>query len=137
MPISSMSTTWSISEKSVWFLLASSGFLLMVANEIGSLAHLTCFYRVALSSIFWSISKPLFPEFCVFFENMAFQFFMIFSNNFHHLSGCSTFDKGRRSKEPFLHTFLVYHVIILLNWYVVTQALPGNIVCFVVMLSLV
>ncbi len=78
MPISGMSATWSISEKSVWFLLTLSGFLLMVAIEIGSLAHLTCFCRVVLSSIFWSNSKPCSQNFVYFFEKMVLQFFIYF-----------------------------------------------------------
>jgi hypothetical protein len=107
----------------------------MVAIEIGCLAHLTVFVGLPCLLYFEVFQNP-FPEFCVFFEKMALQFFMnSFSSNFHHLSGRSTFEKGRTSKEPFLHTFLVYHVIFLLNWYVVVQVLPGNMVCFVVMLS--
>ncbi len=135
MPISGISATWSISEKSVWCLLASSGFLLMVAIEIGSLACLTCFWRVALSSIFWSISKPFSQNFVYFLRRWHCNFFWFFPSNFQHLSCRSTYDKGRTSKEPFLNTFPVYHVICLLNWYAVTQVLPGNIVCFVVMQS--
>ena len=131
MPISSMSATWSISEKSVWFLLALSGFLLMVAIEIGSLACLTCFCRVALSSIFWSISKPYSQNFVDFLRrwqcNSSWNFFQVIQ----------LLIRVEHQKSHFLHTLLVYHAIFLLNWYVVTQVLPENIVCFVVMLSLV
>ncbi len=49
----------------------SSGFLLTVTMEIGSLARLTCFWSVSLSYIFWSISNP-------FFQNNVFSFLLCF-----------------------------------------------------------
>ncbi len=49
----------------------SSGFLLTVTMQIGSLAHLTCFWSVFLSCIFWSISNP-------FFKNNVFSFLLCF-----------------------------------------------------------
>ena len=106
-------------------------------HQIGSLARLTCFCnRVDLSSILWSISKP-FSRILFFCRRWRCNYLWFFSSNFHQLSGCSVFNKGRTPKEPFLRTFLVYGVIFLLNWYFVNQVLPWNIICDVIMISLV
>ena len=51
----------------VLFFVASSGFVLMVTIVIGSLAHVTCFCRVALSSMFWSSSNPFSQNFVCFY----------------------------------------------------------------------
>ncbi len=56
---------------SFWDLFFSSGFSLKVTMQIGSLVHLTCFWSVSLSCIFWSISNP-------FFQNIVSSFLLWF-----------------------------------------------------------
>ncbi len=48
------------------FFVASSGFVLIVTIVSGSLARVICFCRVALSSMFWSISNSFSQNFVCF-----------------------------------------------------------------------
>ncbi len=55
-----------LDQRLFFFFVASSGFVLMVVIVIGSLARVTCFCRVDLSSMFWSSSNPFSQNFVCF-----------------------------------------------------------------------
>ena len=101
-PICSMSTTLLFSQgdfgNSDWNYF---GFILIVDMAIGSLALLRCFWRVDLSSIFWSIFKPFSRT--LWFHSWGDDaiFCKTISSNFHHRSVHSIVEKDRTSQVPF------------------------------------